>query len=156
EDPVMSASEALRLARAAGIIIQVDGDELVLEAKLAPPPGVVAELALNKPSILALLRSGVGAWSADDWQAYFDERASILEHEAGLSRAESERHAFEECVIKWVDQNAIPSASGACGWCGRTKTRDAVVLPLGTEPSAHGWLHSECWRAWHRARRHEA
>lgn len=39
----MSAAIALLAARAAGIELAIDGDDLVLEAS-APPPGTVLEL----------------------------------------------------------------------------------------------------------------
>lgn len=44
----MSAAEALRAARAAGISIAIDGDDLVLEAPAQPPPAVLGLLARNK------------------------------------------------------------------------------------------------------------
>jgi hypothetical protein len=152
----MSAVEVLRLARAAGISVGIDGDNLVLEAALPPPPAVLDALSLHKPTVLALLRSMSGGWSAEDWHVYFDERAGIIEHDAGLSRAQSERRAFDDCIVRWLDRNPAPSAPGRCARCGRTETRDAVVLPFGTEPGTHVWLHAECWPAWHRARRDEA
>ena len=31
-----------------------------------------------------------------------------------------------------------------------------MVVPFGTEPATHTWLHAECWPAWHLARRAEA
>ena len=37
----MSAAEALKAARAAGIRFEIDGDDLVLEAPVAPPPIVL-------------------------------------------------------------------------------------------------------------------
>jgi hypothetical protein len=38
-------------------------------------------------------RSG---WDEEDWQAAFDERAGILEYDAGMSRADAEALAMEE------------------------------------------------------------
>ncbi len=37
----MSAVEALNAARAAGVQIDVDGNDLVLEASAPPPPAVI-------------------------------------------------------------------------------------------------------------------
>jgi len=52
----MSATEALEQARAAGIQVRIDGEELVLEAS-APPPGEVLDLLVRyKADILMLLR----------------------------------------------------------------------------------------------------
>jgi hypothetical protein len=38
----MSAAEALKAARAAGIGLGIDGDALTLEAVTAPPPAVLS------------------------------------------------------------------------------------------------------------------
>jgi len=141
----MNAVQALEAAHAAGIHIELDGDQLVLEAPAAPPNRVVDLLARHKFGIIALLRPHRDGWSAEDWQAFFH-----------LKRTEAETQAFECCVIEWLNQNPAPSAAGQCGWCRRAQTCDAVVLPFGTEPGTHAWLHAECWKAWHHARRAEA
>jgi hypothetical protein len=83
----MSAAEALKAARAAGIKLTIDGDDLVLEASAPPPPAVIDRLTGHKTEIVAMLRPRRDGWSADDWQAFFDERAGITEFDGGLSRA---------------------------------------------------------------------
>ena len=65
----MTAAEALRTARAAGVEIALDGDDLVLEASSPPPEPVLEALSRNKAGIVALLRPGGDGWSAEDWQA---------------------------------------------------------------------------------------
>jgi len=66
----VSAAEALRAARAAGIELGTDGDHLVLAAS-APPPAVVLDLlSHHKLGIMALLRPGPDGWSAEDWQVF--------------------------------------------------------------------------------------
>lgn len=42
----------------------------------------------HKPGIVALLRPGRDGWSADDWLAFFDERAGIAEFDGESPRAE--------------------------------------------------------------------
>jgi len=37
-----------------------------------------------------------GAWTMADWRLHFDERAAILEHDAGLPRTEAEKQALAE------------------------------------------------------------
>ena len=64
----MSAAEALKAARAAGIELAVDGDDLVLSAASAPPAAVLDALSRHKAEIVALLRPGRDGWSAEDWQ----------------------------------------------------------------------------------------
>jgi hypothetical protein len=79
----MSAAEALRAAHAAGVTVMFDGEGLLLEANAEPPQAVLDVLARHKLGILALLRPGQDGWTAEDWQARFDERAGFLEHDDG-------------------------------------------------------------------------
>src|SRR6516164_9488006 len=98
ECAAMNAVQAIEAAHAAGIRIELDGDQLVLEAPAAPPNCVVDLLARHKFGIIALLRPHRGGWSAEDWQAFFHERAGIAEFDGGLQRPEAETQAFERCV----------------------------------------------------------
>jgi hypothetical protein len=152
----MSAAEALRAAQAAGVTVMFDGEGILLEANAEPPQAVLDLIARHKLSILALLRSSQDGWTAEDWQARFDERAGFLEHDDGLSRAEAEVRAFGCCIVEWLNRNPIFSLAGRCAWCGRPESPGAVVLPFGTEPGTHAWLHAECWPTWHQSRRAEA
>ena len=63
---------------------------------------------------------------------------------------------FESSVVEWLDKHPATSPEGRCAWCGRAETADAAVLPYGTEPGTHVWLHTECWEPWQRKRRTEA
>ena len=51
----MTAAEALKAAWAAGIQLGIDGDDLLLEAALPPPPSVINLLLQHKADILANL-----------------------------------------------------------------------------------------------------
>jgi hypothetical protein len=63
----MSAAEALKAGRAAGIRLGIDGDALTLEASEAPSPAVLDPLARRKASLVAVLRLGDVGWSCGDW-----------------------------------------------------------------------------------------
>jgi len=152
----MSAVEALKVARAVGIQLGVDGEALVLHAPVEPPPAVVEALTRHKADIVALLRPMNDGWSAEDWRAFYNERAGIFEFDSGLPRPEAEATAFEACVFEWQDRNPAPSPAGRCAWCGQREVDSAAVVPFGSEPGTHAWLHSECWRSWQAARRAEA
>jgi hypothetical protein len=156
EEAHMSAAQTLNAARAAGIRVGIDGEDLVLEASTPPPPTVIEALSRHKADIMLLLRPKNDGWSAEDWQAFFDERAGILEFERRLPRPVVEAQAFEACVIEWLNRNPTPSPAGHCAWCGRHESESAVVLPFGTEPGTHAWIHGECWRPWQEIRRAEA
>ncbi len=97
-------------------------------------------------------------WDAEDWQAHFDERAGIVEHDGGLSRADAERQAFECCVVEWQWRNPPPdSGPERCAHCREPLDelgRDS--LPYLTGDGSHTWLHSGCHGDWAAQRRAEA
>jgi hypothetical protein len=66
----MSAAEALKAARAAGVQVGADGTG----------------------------RRDYG-WSAEDWRVFFYERAGIVECDGGLPHAEAEAQAFARCAV---------------------------------------------------------
>jgi hypothetical protein len=155
----MSAAEALKAlkaARAAGIKLAINGNDLLLEAASEPPAVVLEELSRHKAEIVAVLRPGRDGWSAEDWRSFFEKRAAITEFDGGLSRTEAEARAVACCIVEWLNRNPTPSAPGRCVWCGQAESRDPAVLPYGTEPGTHIWLHAECWPAWQEVRRSQA
>ena len=154
EDAAVSAVAALAAARVAGVRVRVDGADLVLEAPAAPPRPVLDALFCHKAEVVALLRPGEDGWSAEDWQAFFDERAGIAEHDGGMSRNEAEAQALECCVSGWLDRHPEPSSSGRCAWCEVAETAGSVVVPYGTQ--SHTWVHPECWAPWFQRRRGQA
>jgi hypothetical protein len=52
----VSAIEALKKARAAGVRVDIDGNDLVLQAPVPPPANVIDLLSKNKSGIVALLQ----------------------------------------------------------------------------------------------------
>jgi hypothetical protein len=152
----MSAAQALSAARAVGIHLEVDGDDLLLEASAPPPTAILDGLSQHKAEIVAVLRPGRDGWSAEDWRSFFEERAAIAEFDGGLSRTEAEAQALACCIIEWLNRNPTPSVPGRCAWCGQAESNDAVVLPYGVQPGTHIWLHAECWPAWQDTRRSQA
>jgi hypothetical protein len=152
----MSAAEALRAARAAGIQLEMDGEDLLLEAAVAPPLAVLDALSRNKAGVMELLRASNDGWSAEDWRALFDERAGILEFDDGLSRTEAEAQAFACCVAEWLNHHPVPSPPGRCLLCGGGEQAHDLVVRHGIEPTGHVWLHSRCWPDWQGVREAEA
>jgi hypothetical protein len=152
----VTAAEALQQARAAGLCLEVDGDELVLSASAPPPQAVISLLVQCKAGVLALLRPDDCGWTAEDWLAFFDERDAIAEFERGLPRDQAEARAFACCVAEWLNRNVVSSPPGRCLACGGGDERHDRLLPFGSEPANQAWLHSRCWRAWYARRRAEA
>ncbi len=148
----MSAVEALKAARAAGIQIAVDGEDLALAASAPPPASVLELLAHNKADVIALLRPTPDGWSAEDWIAFYDERAGIVEYDGGLPRGQAEERAFACCAVEWLNRNPECSPPGRCLGCGGVQTANDTLLPFGSDLTGHAWLHSRCWEAWHASR----
>jgi hypothetical protein len=152
----MTAAITIRQARAAGVLLRVEGDDLLLEAPARPPPRILEMLARHKPAIVLRLRPGADGWSRDDWHSYFDQRAGLAEFDAGLSRDHAEALAFSCCVPEWLNRNPVHSAPGRCLGCGAAEHPNDPLLPFGVESAGHAWLHSRCWRAWAEGRKAEA
>ena len=151
----MSAADALKAARAAGVELALDGDDLALKAASAPPAALLDALSRHKPEIIVLLRPAEEGWSAEDWQV-FDERAGIVEFDSGLPRDQPEGRAFAACVAEWLNRDPVRSPAGCCLGCGRSEHAHDKLLPFGTESTGHAWLHSCCWPVWHAERKAEA
>jgi len=159
----MSAAEALEVARAVGIRVELDGADLVLEAPTAPPPGVLDLLSRYKAGIVTLLRLADQGWSAEDWQVFFDERAGIAEFDGGLSRGQAEARAFDHCAVEWLNRNPMRSPLGrclCCGCCGCGGCGDQAHHPKppygAVESTANACLYSRCWSGWYADRKAEA
>ena len=152
----MSAMDALRAARAAGVELRVDGEALVLEAASPPPADVIDMLSRHKPALVALLRSGRDDWTAQNWKTFQDERAAMAEFDGGFPRQEAEARAFGACVVEWLNRNPVRSTPDRCCWCGGAERSAEVLLPFGVAPTGHAWLHSGCWRPWHELRQAQA
>jgi hypothetical protein len=153
----MSAAEALNAARAAGIRVGIDGDDLVLEAPAPPLAAVLDALSRHKPGIIALLRPASDNWTAEDWQAFFDERAGIRQNDGGLTWADAERLALEDTIDRWLSCHpAEPTpAEAGCTHCGRRDRAGAVLLPFFARGD-HIWVHDVCWRTWYQERKRVA
>ena len=152
----MSAVEALKAARAAGIRLEIDGEDLLLEAAVPPPASVLDYLSHHKADVVRILRSAEDGWSAEAWQIFFDERAGIVEFDGGLLRSDAEAQAFACCILEWLNRNPARSPPGRCLACGDREHGHDLLVPYGVEPTGHAWLHSRCWEAWHAARKREA
>ena len=152
----MSATKVLEAARAAGVIVGINDNDLMLRAPARPASAVLDALSRYKAEIVALIRLESLRWSADDWQAFFDERAGIIEFDGGLPRAEAEVQALACCVVEWLNQNPARSMPSRCLGCGNGSWPSNPLLPFGIETHGHVWLHGACWPTWHRARQADA
>lgn len=144
----MSAVEALRLARENGVRLGVAGADLILDADREPAPRVLEAIRRHKAGIVALLTVPGSDWSAEEWQAFFDERAGIAEFDGGKTREQAEAMAFESCIVEWLNRHPERSDPDRCAWCDKPDRDGHAIVPFGTEGNGHTWLHPECWPAW--------
>jgi len=102
-------------------------------------------------------RRNENEWSADDWLAFYDERAAIAEYDGGMARKDAETAAYEHCVVEWLNRHTEPSEPHAgCAWCHRPESSAAAIIPFGAGSSGRTWLHHGCWPRWHHQRRQRA
>ena len=152
----MSAVEVLRLAQENGIRLGVAGADLILDAAREPTLAVLEAIRRNKAEIVALLGAHHGGWTAEDWKAFYDERACIAEFDGEQSREQAEAIAFESCVVEWLNRHTCRTDPGCCAACGEPDQEGHAVVPFGTETHGHTWLHPQCWQGWYEARKAEA
>lgn len=152
----MSAADAFAAARTAGPDLHVDGQDLVLNAAAPPPPTVLDLLAKHKAGVIAILRAQAEGWPADEWRAFFDERAAIAEFDGGLSRQDAEALAYSCCVTEWLNRHPVRSSPDRCLWCGLAEGSHGPLVPFGTDATRHAWLHHRCWEDWNERRKAEA
>jgi hypothetical protein len=152
----MSAVQALGIARALGVHLEADGDDLLLEASSPPPDALLDALSRHKLEVVRLLHSAKDGCSPEYWHVLFHQRAAFAEFAGGLPRADAQARAFGCCVVEWLNRNPTPFGAGRCAWCGQPESHGAVIVPYGTQPGNHAWLHAECWPAWHEFRRSHA
>lgn len=129
--------------------------KLAKVSSVDPTPSLasLATLAAGEPQSHSV-PVGPIAWSAIDWQAYFDERAAIAEYDGGLSRADAEAQAFECCISRWLaDHPQTQPDATICPHCGKPNGAIGRV----TIATANGiWLHGTCHAEWLKRRRQQA
>jgi hypothetical protein len=165
----LNAPEILAALTAHGARIAVDGErvKLVYSSGTPLPPFLVVAARAHKAELRTLMGRSMArrpaklvqvddAWSAEDWRAFFDERAGIAELDGGLTRPQAEVSAFACCVAEWLNRHPVQSASGRCHGCGGIERGDDPLLPFGIERTGHVWLHTHCWPAWSARRKAEA
>ena len=154
----MSVTQALKVAREAGITLGVDGDHLTLEAAVEPPSAILELLSRHKLGILELLAPDSSGWSTGDWEAYFEKRAALAQHDGGFGRLEAELIAFEDCVDRWIVKNPPAVAiKNFCTLCGRAADNaDAKNISIAGGSGATGILHGECAPQWFNQTRWQA
>src|SRR3954468_10182941 len=132
-----------------GATVRASGERRILRAgQAAIPAALVRRVRESKSDLLAILATAHD--NLDPSPAEEQGRVAVAATEISGDRS------LEAGVIEWLNQHPCPSPAGRCAWCGALETAGAVVVPFGTAPGTHTWLHAECWPAWHQARRAQA
>lgn len=82
----MNIAAIITGAAAAGIRMKIVDDRLVLSADQRPHDVLLGDLRREKPRIMEYMRS-LAAWTQEDWQAHFDERAAIMDRRPIATRS---------------------------------------------------------------------
>jgi len=155
---VSAAANIVREVEAAGGRLAVAGHRLAVSAPQPLPGPLVAELRDHKGEVLAYLTRSTNAWGADEWRDWITERGAILEHDAGLSRSEADRRAYQHAIIEWQNRNPPLVDSRVCAGCGLAMIEAATDWrPLADGATVHyGGAHGlRCWQAHGERRRAE-
>jgi hypothetical protein len=138
------ATSLLRDLEAIGATVEPAGTQLILRAgATAIPASLVRRVREAKSDLIAILTTS-------------DDAGGLQTQELAGPLPPPESRSIEVRVVEWLDQHPSPSPEGACAWCGKRQSPNAMVVPFGSEPGTHTWLHAECWHAWHQARRADA
>ena len=153
----MSPAEMIERAAEDGVLIALSPSGSISAKGVRPAiDRWLPAIRQNKAAIIGLLQPGQDGWSAEDWRAFFNERAGIAEFDGGLSRAEAEARAFGHCLAEWLNRNSQHSPAGRCFGCGGYEASHDRLLPVGIGSAGQVWLHSGCSAAWYAGRKAEA
>ena len=117
----MSALCALDAARAAGIEVQLDGEDLIISTAGELPADILDLLRTNKTAIVEYLRAApaerascapdapppppapapVRPWSAADWRLFHNDRQLVAELALGKTPAQARAYAHVCCIREW-------------------------------------------------------
>ena len=96
-----------------GVTFSIEGGRLILDGPdTALPDAVIERVRAHKAEILGLLKHESSAWAAEDWRAFFNEKAGIAEFDGGLTRTVAEDTALEACLEAGLDIETARSILG--------------------------------------------
>lgn len=158
----MSAVHELlvRVERHGAHLVATPPDKVKVVGKPLPAE-LVEQLRAHKSDLFTLLmrhERSEYSWADQDWLDCFEERAAILEYDAGHSRAEAERQSLAHVIALWLNSHPPKPASEiyGCVRCGQHVSCESGV-PLAIPEFTHGaWVHNNCIESFHAYQRAEA
>lgn len=152
----MKAVRILDAAYAAGVHIEVDKGDLVLEADSAPPDEIVDALFSAKAAIIALLATQNGDSKTGNCVSLFPEQGSTQFGKNRHLPDTLDDDAYQRAINTWLNNHPVVSQPDRCARCFRRERPDHAVIPFGIYTRGHVWLHGECWDPWQQHRRQMA
>jgi len=114
----MSAVEALRVARAAGVAVMIDGEGLLLRADAEPPRAVLDALSVRSPRLSAYSRRVDDGWTVEDWQSFFDEIFRVPSESPHFPAGSHAFHVFAQFGSDTIQTPARSKRRGALSLVG--------------------------------------
>ena len=127
----MIAQRLIDDARAAGLSIEVEGGDLIVEADRDPPAGLLAELRQHKAELIAVLVRPSGAGTPTDHDE-LDERAALIEFGVNVPRRWAEGYAA-------LCSMPTPSAFSPERWARIVDAAGAFLDVWAAKAIACGW-----------------
>jgi hypothetical protein len=150
----MNAIEALNMAFAAGVHLEIDNANILVLADAPPPSELMDALTRNKADIVGLLKPVEVVFHDKDWRTYFNDRVKHAQQQNCYNMVLAEFCAFEDCVEYWLVLNLPkPVSFPTCIHCEQPaipKDNNLVHVVAGI---AVGVVHSNCAANWIKARR---
>jgi hypothetical protein len=156
DQKIMKVARILHAAHAAGVHIEVDKGDLVLEADSRPPDEIVDAVFSAKAAIIALLETQNVIPMNEDCGSLLPESGSIQSSENRPLPETLDDHAYQRAINTWLNGNPVVSEPDRCAWCFRLERHDHAIVPSGVSAHGHVWLRGECWYPWHQHRQQMA
>jgi hypothetical protein len=121
------AQRLIEDARAAGLSIEVEGADLIVEADCEMPPDLLASLRQHKAELIAVLVVPKQPSKVQWWRDEFDERAAIREYDSSYTRAEAERLTWGELENRWHKEHGERLSADICAGCRRPIDRSEAL-----------------------------
>src|SRR5436309_100761 len=102
----MDGLTLLHKARAAGLEVKTDGAKLIIRGP-KKAEAVALELLAHKSAVLAALTIPQDHLPAE-WHLLWDERAAIMEYDAGLPRERAEAAALKDILHQMQPPGVFP------------------------------------------------
>jgi len=103
----MKAAALIDVLAALDCKLEVADGKLRIEGSAPPPEPLLALVQTHKQALIEHLRPPA-MWTPADWRDFHNERAAIMEYDAGFSREHAEEEALQECFRLFAGRRATP------------------------------------------------